>query len=230
MFILIDSETEQRVNNVFRLENSKIYRLEILAFPRVSKYKREKNKLETAVKRPYDIKIKEDEDNETNKRKRGNRDNESQNEKRTTMDVITEKVLLSPSSSSSSSVFVLSPPPPRRRLMTCETKNRKNPWQTLRNATRLVGEYYYSQPQQQHDAQSFTDEVINLLTKQLGWCTLADIEYRKNIYCPLHENPKTSKTPSAVLYTSTHTFKCFSSRCRVSTRISTKQLLDMLRR
>ena len=140
--------------------------------------------------------------------------------------------------------------PPRLTCprLTCETKGFKNPWRTLRNVTRLVGEYSLPQHRRRHNLPSkfnlaksfipeaereasnvrYTEDVIDILTKDLGWCTLADIKYGKNIYCPLHENPKTSKTPSAVLYLSTHTFKCFSSRCRISTRISTKQLLNLL--
>ena len=223
MFILIDIETEQRVN-FLQLENSKIYRLEILAFPQIQKYKRDK--LETD-KRGYK------KDNET--KRKGNRDIESQNKSIFPRMDVTE----------ASSVI-----PPRLTCprLTCETKGFKNPWRTLRNVTRLVGEYSLPQHRRRHNLPSkfnlaksfipeaereasnvrYTEDVIDILTKDLGWCTLADIKYGKNIYCPLHENPKTSKTPSAVLYLSTHTFKCFSSRCRISTRISTKQLLNLL--
>ena len=42
---------------------------------------------------------------------------------------------------------------------------------------------------------------------------LTDIENNRNIYCPFHENAKTSKSASSKLNITTGYFTCFSSNC-----------------
>ena len=49
----------------------------------------------------------------------------------------------------------------------------------------------------------------------------------KNIYCPYHEDRRTSSTPSGKLYVKTHTFRCFSTRCK--RRSNSLQLLRYLK-
>lgn len=42
-----------------------------------------------------------------------------------------------------------------------------------------------------------------------------DIRRGRNIFCPIHENSKTSKTPSAILNVKSGYFTCFSSNCTI---------------
>lgn len=77
-------------------------------------------------------------------------------------------------------------------------------------------------------------KCIDILTQNYS-IPLDDIKRGRNIYCPLHENPKTSKTPSAKLNVKCGYFTCFSSNCTIPVnckngyrQLRATQLLKML--
>ena len=57
-------------------------------------------------------------------------------------------------------------------------------------------------------------KCINILHQQYS-IREEDIMKGRNIYCPIHENSKTSKTPSAKLNVKSGYFTCFSSNCTI---------------
>lgn len=55
------------------------------------------------------------------------------------------------------------------------------------------------------------------------------LDFNRNMFCPYHENKRTSKTPSARLYVKTNTIHCFSKRCNKTTNsISLLRYLNSL--
>lgn len=51
--------------------------------------------------------------------------------------------------------------------------------------------------------------------------SIEDIKNGRNIYCPIHENAKTSKTPSAKLNIESGYLTCFSSNCTIPVNCKT---------
>ena len=80
--------------------------------------------------------------------------------------------------------------------------------------------------------QKATEECVKILkSKYPSYCMDAlkkNLFYQNcNIYCPFHENPESSKTPSARFYVSNHNFVCFSSNCSIN-NLNSIQFLDLL--
>ena len=84
------------------------------------------------------------------------------------------------------------------------------------------------------DDDFYTQECIRFLINWQNNNTINEKLLREdkagNIYCPLHENPQTSKSPSGKLLVKRNQYICFSSNCSILPNarnnkiISTKQL------
>ena len=59
-----------------------------------------------------------------------------------------------------------------------------------------------------------TEECIRILVTKFT-SNENDIRNNKNIYCPFHENPNTSKSKSAKFLINIGLFKCYSTACTV---------------
>ena len=70
--------------------------------------------------------------------------------------------------------------------------------------------------------QRATEKCLNILkSKYFDYCKDSfknnSLYQSCNMYCPFHEHPKSSKTPSARFYVSNNNFVCFSNNCDIKT-------------
>lgn len=65
------------------------------------------------------------------------------------------------------------------------------------------------------DSQKSVKDYFDILYRQYSSIRKEDVIKGRNIFCPVHENAKTSKTPSAKLNVKSGWLTCFSSNCKI---------------
>lgn len=64
------------------------------------------------------------------------------------------------------------------------------------------------------------EKCIEILHREYN-VKMEDITRGRNIYCPIHEDPKRSKTPSSKFNVKSGFFTCFSSNCKIAVNSKT---------
>lgn len=90
--------------------------------------------------------------------------------------------------------------------------------------------YYYNK----NDFDKATEKCVKILSEFNNVTKDYILNSRGNIYCPLHEDPKRSKSKSGKLWVAKNLYVCFSKNCKIPKNkngncvISTFNLLKMI--